>query len=433
MRLFTPLTLASLILAAPVAAREAPSPARLKDSVTTLAAFGTRHSLSTTTDPKRGIGAARNWAASRFAAIGRDCGGCLTVERISRRFVGPRAPNGVVIEDVLGIQKGTDPNRYVIVGGHIDSMRSDVMDSVGDAPGANDDASGVSLVLEAARILSKEKFAATIVYAVFSGEEQGLWGGTLLAQTAKARGWQVDAMLNNDIVGNSIGQGGLKVADRVRVFSEGIRADESLAEAMERRAIGGEDDGPSRALAKAIDGVAQALPGKFDAFVDRRPDRFGRGGDHEPFLAEGYPAVRFTSAVENWDRQHQDVRTEGGRPYGDLPEAMDFDYLAHVTAINVGTLARLAAAPAAPVAVSVSGALSRDTTVAWKPVPGATAYKVYWRRTDRQDWADSRTVTGATETLLKEVPVDDNFVGVSALSAGGAESLVTFAGRAPRR
>ena len=427
------LLLAPFLLASPVTAREAPSPARLKASVTTLAAFGTRHSLSTTTDPKRGIGAARNWAAAQFEAIGRDCGGCVTVERISRRFVGPRAPDGVVIEDVLGIQRGSDPNRYIIVGGHIDSMRSDVMDSVGDAPGANDDASGVSLVLEAARILSKEKFAATIVYAVFSGEEQGLWGGTLLAQTAKARGWQVDAMLNNDIVGNSVGQGGLKVADRVRVFSEGIRADETLAEAMERRAIGGEDDGPSRALAKAIDRAADALPGKFDVFVDRRPDRFGRGGDHEPFLAEGYPAVRFTSAVENWDRQHQNVRTENGRPYGDLPEGVDFAYLAHVTAINVATLAQLAAAPAAPTGVSVSGALSRDTSVAWKAVPGATAYKVRWRRTDKQDWADSRIVTGVTETLLKEVPVDDNFVGVSALSADGAESLVTLAGRAPRR
>lgn len=427
------LLLAPLLLANPATAREAPSPTRLKGSVTTLAAFGTRHSLSTTTDPKRGIGAARNWVAAKFEAIGRDCGGCVTVERISRRFVGQRAPDGVVIEDVLGIQRGSDPNRYVIVGGHIDSMRSDVMDSTGDAPGANDDASGVSLVLEAARILSKEKFAATIVYAVFSGEEQGLWGGTLLAQTAKARGWQVDAMLNNDIVGNSVGQGGLKVSDRVRVFSEGIRADEALAEAMERRAIGGEDDGPSRALAKAIDGVADALPGKFDVFVDRRPDRFGRGGDHEPFLAEGYPAVRFTSAVENWDRQHQNVRTENGRPYGDLPEGVDFTYLAHVAAINIATLAQLAAAPAAPTGVSVSGALSRDTTVAWKAVTGATAYKVHWRRTDKQDWTDARVVTGASETLLKEVPIDDNFVGVSALSANGAESLVTLAGRAPRR
>ncbi len=427
------LLLASLLIATPAAAREAPSPARLKSTVESLVSFGTRNSLSSTTDPKRGIGAARTWTAAQFAALSKDCGGCISVERMSRRFVGPRAPDGVMIEDVVAIQKGTDPNRYAIVGGHIDSRVTDVLDATSDAPGANDDGSGVALVLEAARILSKEKFAANIVYVAFSGEEQGLWGSTLLAETAKARGWQVDAMLNNDIVGNSIGQGGLKVADRVRVFSEGIRSDDSLAEAMERRAIGGEDDGPSRALAKAIDGIADALPGKFDAFVDRRPDRFGRGGDHEPFLREGYPAVRFTVGAENWDRQHQNLRTENGVVYGDTVEGMDFAYLAKVTAINVATLARLAKAPAAPGGVSVSGELSRDTTVTWKPVPGATAYKVRWRRNDKQDWTDARTVTGATKTLLREVSVDDNFIGVSAIGADGAESLVTFAGRAPRK
>lgn len=427
------LLLASLLIATPALAREAPSPARLKSSVVSLVSFGTRHSLSSATDPKRGIGAARNWMAAQVDTISRNCGGCITVERLSRRFVGPRAPDGVVIENVLGIQQGADPNRYVIVGGHIDSRVSNEMDAASDSPGANDDASGVALVLEAARILSKEKFAANIVYVAFSGEEQGLWGATLLAETAKARGWQIDAMLNNDIVGNSVGQGGLRVADRVRVFSEGIRAGESLAEGIERRAIGGEDDGPSRALAKAIDGVAEALPGKFDVFVDRRPDRFGRGGDHEAFLREGYPAVRFTVAAENWDRQHQDLRTENGVVYGDTIEGMDFAYLAKVAAINVATIARLAAAPGAPTGVTVSGALSRDTTVEWKPVPGATAYKVRWRRTDKQDWTDARTVTGAANALLKEVPVDDNFIGVSAVSADGAESLVTFAGRAARK
>ena len=427
------LLLASLLIATPAVAREAPSPAHLKSTVESLVSFGTRNSLSSATDPKRGIGAARTWTAAQFAALSKDCGGCISVERMSRRFVGPRAPDGVMIEDVVAIQKGSDPNRYVIVGGHIDSRVTDVMDVTSDAPGANDDGSGVALVLEAARILSKEKFAANIIYVAFSGEEQGLWGSTLLAETAKARGWQVDAMLNNDIVGNSIGQGGLKVADRVRVFSEGIRSDESLAEARERRAIGGEDDGPSRALAKAIDGIADALPGKFDAFIDRRPDRFGRGGDHEPFLRQGYPAVRFTVGAENWDRQHQNLRTENGVVYGDTVEGMDFDYLAKVTAINVATLARLAAAPAAPEGVSVSGELSRDTTVAWNAVPGATAYKIRWRRNDKQNWTDARTVTGATTTLLKEVSVDDHFIGVSAVGADGAESLVSFAGRAPRK
>jgi hypothetical protein len=212
-----------------------------------------------------------------------------------------------------------------------------------------------------------------------------------------------------------------------------VRVSESLVEGVERRAIGGEDDGPSRALAKAVDGVADMLPGKFDVFVDRRPDRFGRGGDHEPFLREGYPAVRFTVGAENWDRQHQDLRTENGAVYGDTIDGMDFAYLAKVTAINVATLARLAAAPSAPTGVTIAGALTRDATVTWQAVPGATSYRIRWRRNDKQDWTDSRTVTGATTAVLKEVSVDDHFIGVAAVGTDGAESIVTFAGRAPRR
>jgi hypothetical protein len=417
-----------LALPAPALAREAPSPQRLRADVESLVAFGTRHTLSSATDPKRGIGAARTWAAARFAAISKQCGGCITVERLSRRFTGPRAPDGVVVEDVLGIQPGSDPNRYVVVGAHVDSRVTDVMNATADAPGANDDASGSALVLEAARILSKERFRATIVYVLFSAEEQGLWGATLLAQTAKARGWQVDAMLNNDIVGNSVGQGGVVVADRVRVFSEGIRASESLAEAVERRGRRGAGGGPSRALAKAIDGVAAGIPDGLDVFVDRRPDRFGRSGDHEPFLREGYPAVRFTVGAENWDRQHQDLPATPG-PVGDTVAGMDFDYLAKVTAINVATLARLAAAPAAPEGVTVSGDLSRDTAVAWKATLGAAGYVVRWRRTDAQDWTGSAKVA-ATGFVARDVPVDDHYFGVSAVAADGAESLVTFAGKA---
>ncbi|MGC5796781.1 M20/M25/M40 family metallo-hydrolase [Sphingomonas sp. NFX23] len=422
-----PIFAVPLLLAA-AAPYPAPSSVRLKADVTAMVGFGTRHTASITTDPKRGIGAARNWAASRFQEIAATCGGCITVDRISRRFTGPRAPTGVVVEDVLGIQKGRDPNRVVIVGAHIDSRVTDVMNVTSDAPGANDNASGVALVLEAARLLSQRQFDATIVYAVFSGEEQGLWGAELLADTAKARGWQVSAMLNNDIVGNTVGQGGVRVADKVRVFSEGIRASEDLVAQQGRRAEGGEDDGPSRALAKAIDGIARDIPGGLDVMIDRRPDRFGRGGDHEPFLKLGYPAVRFSVAAENWDRQHQDLRTEKGVVYGDTIEGMDFPYLAKVTAINVATLSRIASAPAAPEDVSIAGALSRDTTVKWTAVPGAAGYRVRWRRNDAQSWAETRDVTG-TGTVLTQVPVDDNFVGVSALSATGAESLVSFAGR----
>lgn len=427
------LTVASLLLVSAAPPAERPSPARLKATVTALVGFGTRHSLSDPNDPKRGIGAARAWAKAQFDAIGAACGGCLTSETIARDFTGPRAPNGVRIVDVLGIQKGSEPDRVVIVGGHIDSRNSDEMDAKADAPGANDDASGVALVLEAARILSKHKFRATIVYAAFSGEEQGLYGSTLLADTAKARGWRVTAMLNNDIVGNSIGKDGVVADKTVRVFSEGIRDSEDLKADLARRQNGGEDDGPSRALAKAIDRVAAGIPGGLDAFIVRRPDRFGRGGDHLPFLALGYPAVRFTVAAERWDAQHQNIRTENGVAYGDTIDKMDFVYLAKVTAINVESIRRLAAAPAAPEGVTVAGALSRDTMVRWQPVAGATKYRVHWRRADTQNWSMSRDVGGATELLLKNVPIDDNFVGVSAVAADGSESLVTFAGPAPRR
>ncbi|MET4896398.1 M20/M25/M40 family metallo-hydrolase [Sphingomonadaceae bacterium jetA1] len=415
-----------LLLAAATPAA-APSPTRLKADVEALVGFGTRHTLSTTTDPRRGIGAARDWAAAQFETIAKGCDGCLRVERINRRFTGPRAPNGVMVEDVLGIQRGRDPNRVVIVGAHIDSRVTDVMDATSDAPGANDDASGVALVLEAARHLSRQQFDATIVYAIFSGEEQGLWGATLLADTARARQWRVSAMLNNDIVGNTVGQGGVREARWVRVFSEGIRASEDLAGQMQRRGNGGEDDGPSRALAKAVHGIADRLGG-LAVFVDRRPDRFGRGGDHEPFLKLGYPAIRFSVANEDWDAQHQDLRKDGAVAYGDTIDKMDFPYLAKVTAINIATLARLAAAPPAPDMVTSSGALSRDTQVEWPAVPGAVRYRVHWRRNDQADWTQSRDVTG-TRTVLPQVPVDDYFVGVSAVGANGAESLVTFGGR----
>jgi Zn-dependent M28 family amino/carboxypeptidase len=428
--------LSATALAQPVLAQtKAPDPVRMKATVEKLVSFGTRHTLSSATDPKRGIGAARTWGAGEFQKIGKACGGCLSVETIADRFTGPRAPDGVEVVDVLAIQKGTgDPSQVVIVAGHIDSRVTDVMNITSDAPGANDNASGTALVIEAARVLAGEKFDGTIVYALLSGEEQGLWGGKLLAATARARGWQVRAMLNNDIVGNTLGQNGQRVADRVRVFSEGIRFSEDGKANLTRRAIGGEDDGPSRALAKKIDGIAKADPAiGLDVFAVRRFDRFGRGGDHSPFLDLGFPAVRFSVGIENYDRQHQDLRTENGRVYGDTVEGMDFPYLAKVTALNVATLRALADAPAAPASVSLDGALSMDTRVFWDAVPGAAAYKVYWRRADAQDWSDSRVVSGGTETVLKDIVVDDHFIGVAAVGKDGAESLVTFGGMAPRK
>jgi len=407
-----------------------PDPAALRATVAKLVSFGTRHTASTTTDPKRGIGAARNWVAGEFAKLGKACGGCLIVERPSARFDGPRAPAGVIVEDVLAIQRGTgDPSHIVIVAGHIDSRALDVMNATIDAPGANDDGSGVALVMEAARILSREKHNATIVYAALSGEEQGLWGGKLLADTARARGWNVAAMLNNDIVGNTVGQDGRVVADRVRVFSEGIGATQDLAALKGVRGSGGEDDSPSRALAKAIGRIAAGAPDGLAAMLVRRPDRFGRGGDHTPMLEAGFPAVRFSVGVENYDAQHQDLRTDGGRVYGDTIDRMDFPYLAKVTALNVAALRTLAAAPPAPANVTAGGAVSTDMTLKWAAVSGAAGYRIRWRRADRPEWESSRDVPAAMTTAkLDGVIVDDTFAGVSALSADGAESIVTFAG-----
>jgi Zn-dependent M28 family amino/carboxypeptidase len=418
-----------------VAAAPAPDPAALHATIAKLVGFGTRHTLSTTTDPARGIGAARHWVAGRFGGIGQACGGCLSVETIGTTASGLRAPAGVRVEDVIAIQKGTtDPDRVVIVQGHIDSRVNDVMDATTDAPGANDDASGVALVMEAARLLSREKFPATIVYAALSGEEQGLWGGKLLADTAKARGWKVAAVLNNDIVGNTHGIGGEHIDHRVRVFSEGIETAADAAGLKQERAVGGEDDSPSRALAKAVVRVAGDHKDiGLDVIAVRRPDRFQRGGDHIPFLEAGYPAIRFSEATEDYDRQHQTVRTENGRRYGDTIEFVDFPYLARVTALNVDVLRELASAPAAPAGVSIAGALSDDTHVAWQPVAGAAGYRVRWRRADGFVWTDRRDLPASATSLdLVHVNIDDHFFGMSALGAGGAESLVTFAGPPPR-
>lgn len=412
-----------------VAATPPPDPASLRQSVEKLVGFGTRHSLSTTTDPKRGIGAARDWMARKFEKISKRCGGCITVDRPNGRYEAISAPQGFVVENVLGIQRGTgDPTHVIIVAGHIDSRVSDLNDAVSDAPGANDDASGVALVLEAARLLSQEKHNATIVYAALSGEEQCLCGGRLLAQISNSRGWNVAAMLNNDIVGNSVGQDGVVVADRVRIFSQGVREFEDPASAKLRWSSGGEDDTPSRALAKLAGNVARTQ-GVLEPMVIRRPDRFGRSGDHKPMLLAGFPAIRFTVGVENWDAQHQDVRQEGERPFGDTIDRMDFDYLAKVTAINIALLRQLAAAPPAPTDVSAAGALSADAKIKWRPVKGAAGYRIRWRRADRADWEQSIDVSSdATEAVLRNIFIDDNFVGVSALAANGAESLVTFAG-----
>lgn len=413
-----------------------PKPERLKADVEKLVSFGTRHTLSSATDPKRGIGAARKWAQGEFEKIAKACNGCLRTELLERNMSGPRIPNGVNIVDVLAIKPGKMGwDHVIIIAGHIDSRVSDVMDFTKDAPGANDDGSGSALVIEAARIMAQQpQTEATIVFALLSGEEQGLMGGRLLAETAKERGWKVSAMLNNDIVGGTVGTDGRKVDNVVRVFSEGIRASEDLAGQMARRNSGGEDDGPSRAMMRYADKVAAtAYPDvTLDVFGVRRPDRFARGGDHLPSLELGFPAIRYTVGVENYNQQHQDLRTENGIEYGDTVDKMDFGYLAKVTALNVLTATALAEAPPAPTSATLGGAVTSDTTVKWDAAPGAQRYRVYQRPADAQDWTFVRDVYG-TETVLDGLIVDDHFVGVSSVNAKGAESTITFAGLPPRR
>lgn len=425
---------------APAAAQEQASPQRLQADVEKLVSFGTRHTLSSPDDPKRGIGAARRWAASEFEAISKGCKNCLTIENLERQMSGPRAPNGVNIVNVLAIKAGKMGfDHVIIISGHIDSRVSDIMNATSDAPGANDNASGSALVIEAARIIARQpQSEATIIFALLSGEEQGLMGGTLLAETAKARGWKVSAWLNNDIVGGTRGTDGRKVDGIVRVFSEGIRASESIEEQYARRGSGGEDDGPSRALARRIKNIGEASRAQIglDIFAVQRPDRFGRGGDHLPALELGFPAVRFTVGVEDYDHQHQDLRSENGRKFGDTADEMDFDYLAKVTALNVATTRSIAGAPPAPDRATLGGAVSSDTIVRWTPVKGAAGYTIHVRRNDVREWQRLIHIDdpGATSYTLTGVIVDDHFVGVSARGkAGSGDSLITFAGLPPRQ
>ena len=439
-----PLLLAALAVAG-VAHAEVPAPSNdqpllraiaadvdakaLESTIRSLVGFGTRHTLSDTQSDKRGIGAARRWTKARFEAISKDCGGCLTIETPAQTFTGKRSPNGVEVMDVLAIQKGTtDPNRVIIIAGHIDSRVTDVMDATSDAPGANDDGSGTAAVLEAARVLSKHKFPATLVFAVLSGEEQGLYGGKVLADYAKAQGWKVEADLNNDIVGNSHGQSGVIDNTHVRVFSEGTKAVETPEQANGRRYNGGEVDSPSRNLARFLDGLADRYLTNFDVMMVYRTDRYGRGGDQVPLLEAGYPAVRVTEAVENYDHQHQTLRTENGKFYGDTVEGVDFTYLAQVTRLNTIAMASLASAPPPPSGVKIEGAVSPDTKVSWTPAP--VGHRVWWRGTTDPTWRFSRWAPEGSTATLKDVVIDDFFFGVSAVSADGWESPVVFPGAA---
>lgn len=436
---------------------------RLRATVERLVAFGTRHTLSARDDPERGIGAALDWAEAEFRRHSDACGGCLEIVRPSDTVTNARIPAPTIVEDVVAIQRGTtDPTRVIVITGHIDSRVSDVMNATADAPGANDDGSGTAAVLEAARVLSRYRFPATIVYAAVSGEEQGLNGSTILAQYARDHRWRIEAVFNNDIIGNSCGADGLCDDSHVRVLSEGVRADATPELIAAQRSRGGFNDSPSRNLSRFVAGIADEIAVGLDVRQIWRTDRFGRGGDHIPFQRLGYPAIRFSVAVENYNWQHQDLRTENGVVYGDTIDHMDFPYLRKVTQLNIAAIAALARAPAPP-APTVEGAVSTDTTLAWDAVPGAAGYVVRWRRTHASQWEHARRVgfertpeargealregaqmacahpgdpaegarnaVGACgwEVVLPRVRVDDWVFGVSSVAADGSESPVASA------
>ena len=411
----------------------APDPAQLQATVQALVGFGTRHTLSDTASPKRGIGAARRWAQARFDKIGRDCGGCLEIVTPSQTVTGTRVPKPAEIVDVVAIQRGTaDPERVIVLTGHIDSRVTDPMNATADAPGADDDASGVAAVIEAARILSRYKFPATIVYGVLSGEEQGLYGGKVLADYAKAQGWRVEADLNNDIVGSTHGQNGVMDNTRLRVFSEGTRDAESAADAKQRRFEGGENDSASRNVARYAKAVAEHYLPNWTVALVYRLDRFGRGGDHSAFNALGFPAVRFTENAEDYRHQHQDLRTEGGVEYGDTVAHVDFPYLAKVTATNALAAASMASAPPPPTDVKVEGAVTPDVHLSWTASAGspAAAYRVFWRDTTEPAWTRWRDADSADSLTLANIAIDDFAFGVASVSAEGFESPVVFPGAA---
>ncbi|MSR02271.1 MAG: M20/M25/M40 family metallo-hydrolase [Gemmatimonadetes bacterium] len=406
------------------------SAAATEATVRKLVGFGTRHTLSDTVSATRGIGAARRWIKSEFDRIAGECGGCLEV-RYDRGFLkaGPenRITKDVELVNVIAIQRGqTSPDRYVLITGHYDSRASDPNDATSDAPGAVDDASGTAAVIEAARLLSKQKFAKTIVYGALAGEEQGLLGGQQLARYAKSQGWQIEGVLNNDIVGNSEGIGGQVDNLTFRIFSEPTAATEPEDERRGRRVTGGEIDGPSRQLARYVHAIArQVLPMMRPKLVYRL-DRFGRGGDHRAFNDAGFAAVRITEAYENYNRQHQNIRTEGGIAYGDVPERADFPYAARIAGVNVAALAALASAPPPPTAVRLRGGVSASTALSWQAAPGATGYRIYWRDTTDPIWSQSRYIGAVTQFTLDGILIDDHLFGVASVGPDGNESLVTF-------
>lgn len=405
---------------------------RIGGDIQTLVDFGTRHTLSDTKSETRGIGAARRWIKQEFEKISAQCGGCLEIIEVKDTISGEkRIPDATEVVNIVAIQRGiSEPNRMVIMSGDIDSRVSDVMDFTSDSPGANDNASGVAGVIEAARVLSKHKFNGSVVYAALSGEEQGLFGGKILTAYAQKHDWQVHAVLNNDMIGNITGVNGVTDNTTARIFSEGTRVIETKEQARTRRFTGGEVDSASRNLARYIDTIADRYIANLNTMLVYRLDRFGRGGHHRPFNDAGFAAVRIMETNEHYDRQHQDLRIENGIEYGDTIKGVDFDYAAKLTALNAVSLASMAWAPAPPKDVKVAGAVTANTRLSWQASKdnNITGYRIYWRYTSEPQWQFSKTVGKVTQATLNNVVIDNYYFGVAAINKEGIESPVVFPG-----
>ena len=409
------------------------SPTRLETYVRTLAGFGTRHSLSAADDPKRGIAAARRWIRDTLDRCAAESGGRLKVEL--DEFVQeptPRIPRPVSLTNVVATLEGADSQakaRTLVVSGHYDSMCSNVMNSQCDAPGANDDASGTAVVIELACTFAKRRFPATLVFMAVAGEEQGLLGAAHWARVAHDNGVNVEAMITNDIVGNANDEEGHRDASTVRLFAEGVPAGKEVTEEWQRRLeTNGENDSPARELARTIRDAAQRYVPETAVKVVYRRDRYLRGGDHIPFLAQGYAAVRFTEAHEDFRHQHQDVRTVDGVQFGDLPQFVDFEYLAAVARVNAAALASLARAPAPPSGVRIHTLqLENRTTLSWLANPEAdlAGYEIVWRDTTSPFWQGAQFVGNVTTATLP-LSKDDYLFSVRAVGRGGERSLATY-------
>lgn len=405
----------------------------IERTIRQLVSFGTRNTLSEQNDPKRGIGAARDWLYAEFLKAAEASGGRMTVEKQS--FEQPKAarvPQPTELTNIVATLKGTQPesaSRIYVVSGHYDSMCSSPTDGKCDAPGANDDASGTAAVLEMARVMSKYKFDATIVFMTVPGEEQGLLGATHYAEDAKQKAVNIDAMFTNDIIGNTLGGNGVRDRGTVRVFSEGVPSNETAAEATVRRSVGGENDSASRQLARFIKETGESYVPQMKVMLVYRRDRYGRGGDHNPFLERGFPAVRFTEVNEEYKHQHQNVRVENGVQYGDLPEFVDFAYIANVARVNAASLAMLALAPSRPQNVNILTArLSNDTDLKWdaNKEPDIAGYEIVWRDTTSPVWTNSKAVGNVTSFTMKGMSKDNYFFGVRAVDKDGNRSPVTY-------